>query len=102
MKQAEIYKLAIEKWGVGMQVAKLIEGMSGLTISLSRVFRVGDAIARKDVSEEIADIEIMLGHMRLAFFELEKHVQRWKRIKKRRLLKDIKQTQNELNFEEKK
>lgn len=102
MKQAEIYKLALEKWGEGLQIIMAIEEMAELTQVLAKIIRAHQAYSRTDLPEEIADVEITLAQLRVVYPGIEKEVQRWKRIKKRRLLKDIKQTQNKLNFEEKK
>lgn len=100
MKQSEIYKLAIEKWGETLQIIMVIEEMAELSQVLTKIIRTHQTGV--NLPEEIADVEITLAQLRVVYPGIEKSVQRWKRIKKRRLLKHIKQNQSELNFEEKK
>lgn len=100
MKQKELYKLAMEKWGETLQIIMAIEEMAELSQVLTKTMR--GYLDYNRISEEVADVEIMLAQLRVVFpLNLEKDVQRWKRKKKYRLLKDIRQNQNELNFENK-
>ena len=97
MKQRELYKLALEKWGTNFQLIMVIEEMAELTKCLAKTLR-NQGSNYNEIAEEIADVEIMLAQLRVVLpFDLEKFVQRWKRIKKYRLLKLIKQ-QEESNF----
>jgi len=100
MKQQEIYKLAVEKWGAEFQMLMAIEEMAELTQVLVKTTR--GHLDYNKISEEVADVEIMLAQLRVVFpLGLEKDVQKWKRRKKYRLLRLIKKNQKELEFKEK-
>lgn len=61
----KIYRAAIEKWGVQSQVIMAYEEMGELMQALSKNYRGFDNVA--NIREEIADVEIMLGQLRVMF-----------------------------------
>ncbi len=66
MKNAEsIYKRAIEKFGVGAQIGMVFEEMSELQKELCKYMRGKKNI--QEIAEEMADVEIMLGQMKVLF-----------------------------------
>lgn len=83
--RADLYKKAIDKWGKELQVMMFFEETAELQKELVKVFRNQKEDYSK-VSEEIADVEIMLEQLKVMFscqalsnrFKLEK----LKRLKK--------------------
>jgi len=84
MTEKQIYKSAIEKWGKSLQLDVVIEEMAELTKEIIKFKRVANRI-EKDVNDvelvrelirtkdnifqEIADVEIMLGQLKLMIDE---------------------------------
>jgi len=64
---ADIYKRAIEKWGVKAQVDQLIEECAEVIEAVSH-YRRGKCSA-DDVRGELADLYIMVAQMRLIYGE---------------------------------
>ena len=62
---ADIYKRAIEKWGVRLQVDQLIEECAEVIEAVSHYRRGKCSI--DEVREELADLQIMLRQMRLIY-----------------------------------
>lgn len=81
MNEKEIYKKALKKWGE-MQIIMVFEEMAELQKELSKNLRGKDNI--DSITEEIADVEIMLEQMKL-LFEIEDDVKMWKYRKLKRL-----------------
>lgn len=71
MNEKEIYKLAIEKWGEDLQMVMAIEEFSELQKVICKVIRGPEeklqALYAKDIFEEIADCEIMIGQLKEMF-----------------------------------
>lgn len=65
MKEQEIYKNAIEKYGANHQMMMCIEEMSELTKELCKNMRGKNN--RENIAEEIADVTIMLEQMKILF-----------------------------------
>jgi len=63
MDAQEIYQKALEKWGPEKQTNMAIEEMSELTKELCKSLRGWDN--KEHIAEEIADVEITLGQMKL-------------------------------------
>lgn len=60
----ELYKMAIDNWGMNYQLTIAIEECSELIKSISKYKRTENA---EKVIEEIADVEIILGQLKEMF-----------------------------------
>jgi len=60
----EVYKKAIDKWGINLQIIMMIEEMSELTKVLTKWLRTQSHLLDINIAEEIADVEIMLKQMK--------------------------------------
>jgi hypothetical protein len=85
LKQMNIYKEALEEWGIVIQMMKAMEEMAELTVELSQCFTKGK-MCKQTIAEEIADVEIMCTQLRIIVGS--ERVDTWK-IKKLKRLKDI-------------
>jgi hypothetical protein len=63
MSEQEMYEKAIEHWGEAAQIDMAIEECAELILSLMHRLRRRNSI--EDVAEEVADVEIMCGQLRL-------------------------------------
>lgn len=70
--EAELYRDALEAWGLPAQVLQLAEESAELAAEALRVVR--DRSGRTELAEEIADVLIMIEQMKLAFPGLEADV----------------------------
>lgn len=61
----ELYQKAMELWGIHSQIIKMIEEMSELTTELC--YELYDKGSIEAIMEELADVEIMLEQMKVAF-----------------------------------
>ena len=61
-----IYKQAIDKFGMDNQLLKVIEELAELQIEISKALNVHD-FREGSLIEEIADVEIMLEQLKLIF-----------------------------------
>lgn len=82
MDDKNIYRLALYKYGAQMQETVCIEELSELQKALCKHIRGNESMT--DISEEIADVQIMLEQM-IILFDLESSVKRWRDIKLARL-----------------
>lgn len=87
MKGKQLYENAIKKWGVSLQLIMIIEEMSELTKEIVKVLR-GKTDSEK-LSEEMADVEIMLEQIRV-MFDNSRTIEKYKNKKLRRLSKLVK------------
>src|SRR5690554_1470419 len=69
--EKEIYKQALYKWGAEVQIAMVFEEMAELQKELCKDLR-GKGI-KSNIAEEIADVDIMLGQMKI-LYEVEELV----------------------------
>jgi len=67
MKKEDLYKAAIEKWGVVSQVEMAVEECSELIQAIQKVKRSNTIETNMHVCEEIADVEIMIEQLRYIF-----------------------------------
>lgn len=73
MKEQEIYRTALEKFGIEAQIGQLHEEMGELMVAINKAKRYfGDNETEKnllqlDVLYEISDVEIMLEQMKIVF-----------------------------------
>lgn len=67
MDEEEIYKLAIKKWGENLQMVMAIEEFSELQKVICKTIRGMGEKCAKDIFEEIADCEIMIGQLKEMF-----------------------------------
>lgn len=65
MEKAEIYQEAVDLWGIGSQIIKMIEEMSELTAELC--YELYDRGSVEAIMEELADVEIMLEQLKVVF-----------------------------------
>lgn len=87
-EETALYAIALEKWGAHAQVMMVIEEMAELTKALCDLYRKryileenGDCIDA--VAEEVADVEIMLGQLRVIMGDEKPDA--WKKVKLARL-----------------
>ena len=88
MEANEIYKKAIEKWGVSLQLVMAIEEMSELTKEISKHLR--GKLDKNKIAEEIADVEIMMEQLKI-LFDNDKKVKEEKALKLLRLSQILKE-----------
>ena len=62
MNETELYKKAIERWGIESQVGIVIEECSELITAICHAQR--DRATVIDIAQEVADVEIMCGQLR--------------------------------------
>lgn len=66
-----LLKKAIDTWGEDAQILMMIEEMSELTKALCKLYRAkGEQetdTAKRSISEEMADVQIMLDQMKIIF-----------------------------------
>ena len=62
MNETELYKKAIERWGIESQVGMVIEECSELITTICHAQR--DRATIIDIAQEVADVEIMCGQLR--------------------------------------
>jgi NTP pyrophosphatase (non-canonical NTP hydrolase) len=68
LTRRDIYQQAIDEWGFDSQVDMLIEEAAELIVAVNHARRACWAAPLRDqVIEELADVEIMLEQMRMAF-----------------------------------
>jgi hypothetical protein len=67
MKEFDLYERALCKWGEAAQVQMMIEEMAELTKALCKRTRKVNGCSINDVINEIVDVEIMLGQMKVVF-----------------------------------
>ena len=65
MQSSEIYQKALDKWGTNFQIIMVMEEMSELQKALIKHIRGKGN--RSDIIEELADVDIMLEQMKIAF-----------------------------------
>ena len=64
-KRRELYDKAHKKWGADSQVDMLIEEMAELTQVLLHIRRQNKDVTVEELSDEIADVEIMLEQVKV-------------------------------------
>ena len=82
MDDKKIYKEALDKYGAQMQETICIEELFELQKALCKNIRGKGSM--EDISEEIADVQIMLAQM-ILLFNLESEVEKWRNTKLERL-----------------
>ena len=82
MNNNQLYAKALLKWGKWPQVNMAIEEMSELTKELCKNLR--GRHNKEQIAEEIADVEIMLGQMKL-LYQCQDEVDSYKHSKLTRL-----------------
>lgn len=89
-RQKELYSAAIETWGAEAQTTMVFEEMSELQKELCKDARGKEN--RDAIAEEIADVEIMLGQMKV-LHDCREEVKRQKALKLERLAERITEAQ---------
>lgn len=64
IKEHELYKKALNKWGNNTQILMLFEEIAELQKAVCKLTRK-DTGSIQDVIEEIVDVEIMLGQLKI-------------------------------------
>ncbi|HHV27404.1 MAG TPA: hypothetical protein GXX63_09440 [Tissierellia bacterium] len=82
MNEKEICKQALDIYGKEAQICMVFEEMAELQKELCKYLRGSEIVG--NITEEIADVEIMLEQMRL-LFDIEKEVEEMKEYKLKRL-----------------
>lgn len=86
MKRNELYEKAVEKYGLQAQSLVAIEEMTELSKVILKGFR--NEINKEELTDEIADVEIMLEQLK-QFHKIGNKVRDRKRYKKIRLEKRL-------------
>ena len=92
-QRKKLYREAVNKWGMALQLGMLIEESAELIQSIHKIMRKGEfhnKCMRKFVSE-VADVEIMIEQIKTvwSYHELEKRINQEKNDKLLRLKKMI-------------
>lgn len=87
MDERDVYKQALEKWGAEVQICMVFEEMAELQKELCK-YKRGN-VNFHSIAEEIADVEIMLGQMKI-LFGIEGAVENFKEYKLERLKERLK------------
>ncbi len=90
MKKEEIYKAAINKYGVFAQIEMAVEECSELIQAIQKTKRDNNIETSNHVCEEIADVEIMIEQLRGIFNS--DMIDKYKQEKLERLNKRINET----------
>lgn len=67
LKTVEIYRLAINRWGINTQLNMLAEEASELTQIALKIQRTANNTNMRNLAEEIADVEICSEQIKDAF-----------------------------------
>ncbi len=81
MNDQELYRAAIDNWGYESQIEMMLEECAELIDAIQKLKR--QRVTTEKVAEEIADVMIMCGQMRIVFGE--HRVDEIKRAKLKRL-----------------
>jgi hypothetical protein len=79
-----IYERALDKWGIENQIKICIEELAELIQVLAKHGRKINGTSIEKIAEEIADVELMIEQMKIAF-KIYKDVEKWKDVKIKRL-----------------
>jgi len=88
MELTEVYRKALDKWGIDAQVLMLAEEAAELSVAAAKLLRHHDLESVQRLAEEIADVQIMIEQMCVASDNLGAMIEEWKlgkiaRLKKR-------------------
>lgn len=83
MDNKTIFSNALKKWGIQFQVIMLGEEFGELFQAISKALRAEsiDGIHKIKIAEEIADVEVMLAQMKVAFDIPDTQVDSWRKAK---------------------
>ena len=85
MEEQEIYKQALDKWGLDFQLLMLQEECAELIVSVSKLRRGKGNEA--DMRVEMVDVSIMIEQIRMALEEKFHFLDEWEHIKNIKLNK---------------
>jgi NTP pyrophosphatase (non-canonical NTP hydrolase) len=93
MKEAELYRAAIDNWGAASQLLMFFEETAELQKAICKLLRKNNTDLNRydNVAEEIADVTLMLNQITQSY-HLEHSVNDWKQIKLERLASLLKTT----------
>ena len=99
--ERKLYKQAVRKWGLPLQLGMLMEEWEELIQAANKVVRKGKQSAQvwRNLAEEIADVEIMIGQIKI-FCDWELMEQKVKTAKHDKLLRLQRLLENEHNLSE--
>lgn len=88
--QVPVLKQIIDHYGASAQLSKTVEELSELIIELAKTQGSKfDEVNVEPIIEEIADVEIMIGHLKLIFDINEASLLKVKKFKINRTLEEI-------------
>ncbi|MDD3493800.1 MAG: hypothetical protein PHZ19_09935 [Candidatus Thermoplasmatota archaeon] len=67
MNRTELYRLALERWGVQAQVGMAVEECAEFVVAVMKQGRNVNGATTEDLCGEIADVEIMMEQMHVIF-----------------------------------
>ena len=90
MKERILYKKAVKHWGYPLQLGMAIEECAELIQAINKVQRQWDTDKMQEavehLADEVADVEIMMGQLRVMFdwfnFETKINVRKHTKLKK--------------------
>jgi NTP pyrophosphatase (non-canonical NTP hydrolase) len=85
----EIYKKTIEKWGKTAQLEMAQEEATELALAVRKFIRKPNDKTFDDLSNEMADIEIMIEQIKFMYPEISEKIQIHKEFKLERLSKRV-------------
>ena len=84
-EREDLYRKAIDKWGVDFQILMLFEEIGELQQAVVKFARKNSAANRLKVMDEIADVEIMLEQTALILGATDEEIEKVKNAKLLRL-----------------
>lgn len=85
----EIYQKTIQKWGQRAQLEMAQEESTELALAIRKFIRNGNYQTFDDLSNEMADVEIMTEQIKFMYPEIEEKIQEHKKFKLERLSKRV-------------
>jgi len=95
MNEKDLYTKALEVWGEEAQIKMVLEELSELSLSILHYYR--GKCSLQDIASEVADVEIMVGQLKIIFPELEGHAKCLKDYKLQRLEERFNDPEDEIN-----
>ena len=80
-----LYKRCVSKWGVSAQITQAAEECIELALACHHYLRDSRLKNKEEITEEIADVELMIGQLKYMLSIDERDVECWKSAKEERL-----------------
>lgn len=93
-KEKELYKKAIDHWGIPAQLKVATEESAELIVEIVKYQRSVNGSTINSIAQEVADVEIMMDQLKVVF-NFEDMVEKLKKVKLERLEQLIKNAKKE-------